>query len=380
MNWAAMSRPDLRPMHRLPVLEAKRTSLETCVFCPKLCRSACPVSNVEATETLTPWGKMSSAYFVARGDVAPIESFTRTSLACTGCHACRELCDHENDVAGTLLTARAGEAALGVLPESARNVGRTFSRHQARTREAIRRLSAHAAVRGDAATALLVGCTYARKATPEATSSIAAATGVLREPVALVDECCGLPLLYAGEASAFAKQAEKMAEAVSRFARVVVVDAGCASALRLRYAEVGTLVRPKVELLVELAANDLAKLTPVPDARDVRYHDPCQLGRGLGVYEAPRRVLARVIGRASREFTAEGKHGACSGGGGLLPVTMPETAQRIAAARQAEHRECGGGEIVTACASSLLELRKGGPDPVSDLVSWIARAVQPFAP
>jgi Fe-S oxidoreductase len=375
-----MSRPDLRPMHRLPVLEARRTALETCVFCPKLCRSACPVSNAEATETLTPWGKMSTAYFVARGDVPASESFARTSLACTGCYACRELCDHENDVAGTLLTARAGEAALGILPESARKVGRTFPKHQERARDAVRALAAHPAVRDGAQTGLLIGCTYARGALPEARAAIVAATGILREPVTLVDECCGLPLLHAGEATLFTRQAESMAEAVARFARVVVVDAGCAAALRLRYAEVGTHLRPKVELLVELAANDLARLTPVRDVPPVRYHDPCQLGRGLGVYEAPRRVLARATGRAPREFVAQGRHAACSGAGGLLPVTMPDTARRIAAARQDEHVACGGGEIVTACASSLLQLRKAGPAPVSDLVSWIARAVQPFLP
>jgi Fe-S oxidoreductase len=375
-----MSRPDLRPMHRLPVLEARRASLETCVFCPKLCRSACPVSSAEPTETLTPWGKMSSAYFVAQGDVPATESFARTSLACTGCYACRELCDHRNDVAGTLLTARAGEATLGILPESARKVGREFPKHAERTRAAVQALAKHPGVRPNAPTALLTGCTYARGATAEAKAAIVAATGVLGEPVALVEECCGLPLLYAGEATAFARHAEKMADALSRFARVVVVDAGCGAALRLRYPEVGTHVRPNVEMLVEIAADQLGRLTPVPSAGEVRYHDPCQLGRGLGVYEAPRRVLARATGRAPREFFAQGKLAACSGAGGLLPVTMPDTAKRIAASRQAEHRHAGGGEIVTACASSLLAMRKAGPDPVSDLVSWIARAVKPFSP
>ena len=375
-----MSRPDLRPMHRLPVLEARRASLETCVFCPKLCRSACPVSNAEPSETLTPWGKMSTAYFLAQGDVPATESFARTSLACTGCHACRELCDHGNDVAGTLLAARAGEAELGILPESARKVGLAFPQHQERTLRGVAALAAEAGARASAKTALLVGCTYVRRASAEAKAAIAATLGLLREPVALVEECCGLPLLYAGETAAFARQAAKMAEAVNPFGRVVVVDAGCAAAVRLRYAEVGTHVRPKVELLVSIAAEDLGRLTPGRGASEVRYHDPCQLGRGLGVYDAPRRVLARATGRAPQEFVAQGNHAACSGAGGLLPVTMPDTARRIAVARQTEHRDAGGGEIVTACASSLLALRKAGPDPVSDLVSWVARAVQPFSP
>jgi hypothetical protein len=59
---------------------------------------------------------------------------------------------------------------------------------------------------------------------------------------------------------------------------------------------------------------------------------------------------------------------------------MPDTSRRIASARQAEHQAAGGGEIVTACASSLVAMQKAGPAKVSDLVSWIAKAVQPFAP
>src|SRR5215472_15353459 len=102
-----MSRPDLRPFRRLPTLEARREALETCVFCPKLCRSACPVSNAEPRETITPWGKMSMAHFAAHGDVPLDHSHAAPAWACTGCYACREACDHRNDVASTLFDARA---------------------------------------------------------------------------------------------------------------------------------------------------------------------------------------------------------------------------------------------------------------------------------
>ncbi len=373
-------------MHRLPVLEGRRAALETCVFCPKLCRTACPVSNADPTETLTPWGKMSSAYFVAHADVPATPSFARTSLGCTGCYACRELCDHKNDVAGTLLAVRAAEASLGILPASATGVARAFPEHRGRGRDAIRALEGRRDVHADSSAALLIGCHYARALPEEAKRAIDAATGVLAAPVALVDECCGLPLLHAGDALGFARQAARLAEAVARHGRVVVVDAGCAAALRLRYREVGVHVRPPVELLVELAASDLGRLArqKKTEGQDpgppLRYHDPCQLGRGLGVYEAPRRVLARITGRAPDEFPASGRGAACSGAGGLLPVTMPETSRQIAITRQREHEAAGGGEIVTACASSLVAMRRAGPADVSDLVSWIARAVQPFRP
>jgi dimethylglycine catabolism B len=76
-----MPRPDDRPFRRLPTLAPLKDTLEKCVFCPKLCRSACPVSNAEPRETITPWGKMSMAYFAARGDVPLEESFARAPAA-----------------------------------------------------------------------------------------------------------------------------------------------------------------------------------------------------------------------------------------------------------------------------------------------------------
>ena len=113
----------------------------------------------------------------------------------------------------------------------------------------------------------------------------------------------------------------------------------------------------------------------------MRYHDPCQLGRGLGVYEAPRAVLTRALGRAPDEFDARRERAACSGGGGLLPVTMPANARTIARDRVDEHQRRGGGRIVTACASSLMSLRRAnGTTRVDDLVSWIARAARPWRP
>ena len=110
--------------------------------------------------------------------------------------------------------------------------------------------------------------------------------------------------------------------------------------LQHRYAEVGVALKPPVELLVEQASRALARMKHVPhEAGPVRWHDPCQLGRGLGVYEAPRAVLGRALGRTPDEFDAHQRRelGACSGGGGLLPATMPEVARDIARTRLAAH-------------------------------------------
>jgi Fe-S oxidoreductase len=376
-----MTRPALRSMRALPVLEPRRDALEKCVFCPKLCRSACPVSNAEPRETITPWGKMSIAWMAAHGDVPIDVSHAAPAWACTGCLACRESCDHRNVVADVLLDSRDALARAGQAPEGARRLIAGFARHDARTRAAAAALGHRPNVRPGAKDALLVGCGYLRAAPPEARDAVDAATAVVGRPVDLAPSCCGLPLRLAGDAAGFARHARGVAQSLSKCERVIVVDAGCALALKQRYAEAGVHLGAHVETLVEVAARRLSSLArvAVPGTEPVRWHDPCQLGRGLGVYEAPRNVLTRVLGRAPEELEDRREQALCSGAGGLLPATMPAVARAISAARWSAHERAGGGRVVTGCAASLLALRRraaGSGIAVDDLVTWIARAAR----
>jgi Fe-S oxidoreductase len=198
--------------------------------------------------------------------------------------------------------------------------------------------------------------------------------------VDVVDACCGLPLLLAGDAGGFERAARAFAERVRGADRLVVHDAGCALALRIRYAERGVALKHVPALLVEEVAESttgLSELPAVPGA--VRYHDPCQLGRGLGVYEAPRTILARLLGRPPDEFVHARDRALCSGGGGLLPLTHAAIAEEIAEARLQEHARSGGGVVVTACASSLSAMRKRGHD-VDDIATWIERGLPDARP
>jgi dimethylglycine catabolism B len=383
-----MTRPAQRPMRALPVLEGRRDALEKCVFCPKLCRSACPVSNAEPRETITPWGKMSAAWLTAHGDVPVSSSHAAPAWACTGCYACRESCDHRNVVADVLFEARDALAQTGVAPSGARRAIARFAYHDARTRDAARALAAHPRVRPDASEALLVGCGYLRAARREARDAIDSATALSGRPVALVEACCGLPLLLAGDARGFAQQARDVATSLAKYERVWVADSGCALALSRRYRDAGVEVRPDVETLVQAAVRRLDALATMGSAggqdgddkdEPVRWHDPCQLGRGLGVYDEPRAVLTRALGRAPDELDDRREHALCSGAGGLLPSTMPGVARAVADARLGAHGRAGGGRIVTACASSLIALRRraaGTGVAVDDLVTWIARSAR----
>jgi Fe-S oxidoreductase len=170
-----------------------------------------------------------------------------------------------------------------------------------------------------------------------------------------------LPLEEAGDTEG----ARALRDALLRAARgrtLVVGDAGCAASLR----DAGAVT------LVEAAAERSGQLARVPRlSGTVRWHDPCRLGRGLGLLAQPRLVLARALGAPPAEFEAVGAQAGCSGAGGLLPFTMPKTAREIARARLAEHERLGGGTLVTGCAASLGWFRAQGAQAL-DLATVIA--------
>ncbi len=349
---------------RLPLLQERTKALETCGYCPKLCRAACPVSAADRRDTVTPWGKMSLSWMAARGDVEPDADIASVAWACTGCMACKQVCDHDNPVAETLAEARADLFSVGLAPSAAMAAASGFAAKAAEARAAAQSLQAADA---NSSSVLLVGCGYLRRA-PEVARDALAATRALIGPVRVASECCGLPLLQAGDRQGFAEQRQRLTRELAGAERVVVHDPGCARVLR-DHAPV---------TLVELGARALSRLGRVEalaKQSHVRWHDPCHLGRGLGLYDAPRAVLTCALGRAPEEFSRRREDATCSGAGGLLPQTMPETSRRIAEARLEDHRSLGSGTLVTACAGSLRRFSSGGAEVV-DLATVLARSIE----
>jgi Fe-S oxidoreductase len=92
------------------------------------------------------------------------------------------------------------------------------------------------------------------------------------------------------------------------------------------------------------------------------------------VYDEPRAVLTKLLGKAPGELAEKREYGACSGGGGLLPVTRPDTARGIARELAGLVREAGSETVVTACATSRRMMERAGVNAV-DLSELIARAL-----
>ena len=82
----------------------------------------------------------------------------------------------------------------------------------------------------------------------------------------------------------------------------------------------------------------------------VSYHDPCILGRGLGIYEAPRKLITHFKGVTLLELRRNRRNSYCCGAGdGTRGKAFPEYSKWIARERFKEFRETGADILVTSC-------------------------------
>jgi Fe-S oxidoreductase len=344
--------------HGLPLLAARTDELSKCAYCPKLCRATCVVSESEPREALTPGGKMTSAFQATRED-GPDAERAELAWGCSNCFRCREACDHRNPVAPTLNDARADYVAAGLAPPSIAALLEREPELNAEHEAAAQRLEDTPGVEPGATQALLLGCRYAKVFAPEARAAIRLAVA-LSGPVRLLRGCCGAWQRAAGGQPQADRARERLAAELGSARRLLVLDPRCA----LELSELSPVT------LVELAARHPERFRRARGAEPVRYHDSCALGRGLGIYDAPRELLSLVTGSKPLELETSREHARCSGAGGALPISMPEVSKKAGQRLADEHTARGGGTLVTSCASSLSRMRERGTAAV-DLIALL---------
>ena len=175
--------------------------------------------------------------------------------------------------------------------------------------------------------------------------------------------CCGYPLHIAGMGDRMAKLAKhnvKKARAVGA-KQVVFSCPSCYYAWAHLYPEYEDLSGMRLlhasEFLAELVAGDGLALGPVEQV--VTYHDPCDLGRKSGVYDAPRELLARIPGLNFCEMSASRENAMCCGGGGDVEVADRDVPTGVAGRRLAQVEATGAQYVLSACQQCKRTLQEG---------------------
>ena len=189
--------------------------------------------------------------------------------------------------------------------------------------------------------------------------------------------CCGFPLIAAGmkkDAETliqhnFEKVKEKGAE------RIVFA---CPSCYRtwMDHCKTDIEIFHSTQFIKKLIEE--GKIGFKEKTTKVTYHDPCDLGRGSGVYEVPREILRSIPGVELVEMKGNREQCVCCGGGGNLEMVNPDLSARLAQAKIEEIKATGADMVITACQQCIRTIqttarRKKIPMIVLDIVEFVLR-------
>ena len=222
---------------------------------------------------------------------------------------------------------------------------------------------------------------------PQSFSSILQAAQVRFTTLGGDEQCCGFPLMMAGQL----KQAESLIHhnlAEMRalgVPRVVTTCPSCYHMWHHTYPEIlgeplGIEVVHATEVLSELLVDGRLQLVEPRRGGVVTYHDPCDLGRKGGVFEAPREVLRRIPGYTFVEMQQTKEHALCCGGGGNLETFDPDLVQEVSAHRIVQAAEVGATVLTSACPQCVRTLSKAARAArirvrVMDITQFVAMAL-----
>lgn len=194
--------------------------------------------------------------------------------------------------------------------------------------------------------------------------------------------CCGRPLMLAGKTSAAQETiaANKKMILESGCRTLVLSCPICYKIFKEEYGLKGIEVLHYTQYIKRLVDEGRLKLNA--GGESIVYHDPCELGRGCGVYAEPRNVLSQVgtLVKAGKE----GDESVCCGGSlGSLTLDARDRA-KITESSLANLVVNKPQTIVTACPLCLMTFSgpaldavnaEGNPVKVNDFAEVVSRSV-----
>ena len=185
--------------------------------------------------------------------------------------------------------------------------------------------------------------------------------------------CCGRPLMLSGETDAARKMVAYNTDLFRRHEITTLVTSCpiCLRVFRESYRLDGIEVLHHTEYIDRLIAS--GRISVRAGEHAYTYHDPCELGRGCGIYDEPRRIIT-AVGRL-----LEPKHSRrdalCCGASLANTVIDDEQQKRIAKRMTDELVATHCDTIVTACPLCNKAISRAQGLPAQDVAEIVVKNI-----
>ena len=387
----------------------RRLMVDACINCGR-CEAACPAT--AAGRPLSPrllvQALRDDLHSGGAGDVDR-DVFARRVLSeeslwsCLTCSACRQECPAGIDQPGLILDMRRHLAEKGQLDEQKAMVLSGLERNQ-------NPLGLPSYQRADWLTELgvqsirdnpdveylyWIGCmaSYDQRARDivRAMMKILDHVGITFAILGNEEQCHGECQRRLGDEAGFQLRTMELSEQLRGYGvkKILTHCPHCMNTFTNDYREFGIdlEVVHHSQLLAQLIDSKRLNIEPASGGGSVAYHDPCNLGRILGVYDAPRTVVKASVGDQMVEFERSRDRSFCCGAGGANYFYKVPAAESVSGMRITQARDVGAQTVATACPFCMAMLEDAscsgeaqGEMKVMDLSELVAGQLPSGAP
>ena len=369
----------------------------------------CPVRESTAGfDLFSPRGKTVIAQGLLEGEIEPSQELAEVIFSCTLCGNCVTQCGSINQDTGEALvdTNKIVEAmradflenhpkwvdpAYKTVLSSTRQYNNPWGLPRTAKEKWAKKMKLKNARKESAPVLIFVGCTMAsshallpraRKAAEIMNTAHVDFTILGKD-----EPCCGSVQKRIGDVELAHEMMEENVKLFNSLGceTIVTLCAGCANMLKNDYRETKEKLKTRVLHIVEFLPKLITekKLQLVnKNSLKVSYHDPCHLGRHMGIYDEPRDILYALPGVDVIERPATKENTICCGaGGGMRIFESGSLAEKIGHATVHSALEVGAEALVTACPFCEMNLEAAARDPknhipVYDIIDLVYGALK----
>lgn len=349
--------------------------LKICASCSN-CREKCPTYQIKPLEEHFAGGRMRVLRAYTENQI-PIDLLLQSnSFFCTTCRACEIDCPVDYSYVKYIEDIRKHiNSTLKSIPEKLRNIIESIRVEdnpygESKTNRATW-IPKEIQISSNAPIAYFAGCTITYRDTDSVIKCAKLLSKILDGQIQLLGEqefCCGSVLLRTGidESEYFSLKTyleQKIQLIESKQIKTIIFNcSGCYKTVSQDWPRILNRELPFkpihiTQFLAEMIKNKKIQLkTNLPSVK-VIYHDPCHLGRHMGIYNEPRSILNVLPTIRLNEFDRNKENALCCGAGGGFRALFPIEAINIAENRVKEAIEKECEEIVTSCVFCKLNLK-----------------------